>query len=61
MTVRQVIVHVVVCDDCGRELGQGYGSRETYDAPQDADRAARVAGWHPHPGGTHYCQNGAHQ
>lgn len=61
MTVRQVTLWVAICDGCGRELGQGYGHRETYDTPQEADTAARVAGWHPHPDGTHYCENGAHQ
>lgn len=61
MTIRQVTVYVVICDDCGWELGQGYGGRETYDTAEEAARAARVAGWHPHPDGTHYCQNGAHQ
>ena len=60
MTVRQVIVHVVTCDGCGRELGQGYGGRETYDTRELADTAAKVAMWGSHPGGTHYCQNGAH-
>lgn len=61
MTVRPVTVYVATCDGCGWELGQGYGHRETYDTQQDADLAARVAGWHPHPDGTHYCQEGHHQ
>lgn len=61
MTVRQVIVYVAVCNGCGRELGQGYGHRETYDTQQDADRAARAADWTLHPDGTLYCQEGEHQ
>ncbi|WP_327066818.1 hypothetical protein [Kitasatospora sp. NBC_01302] len=54
-------MYVTTCDGCGRELGQGYGHRETYDTQQEADTAARVAGWTAHPGGTHYCQEGEHQ
>jgi hypothetical protein len=61
VTVRQITQYVVVCDACGRELGQGYGHREAYDTPHEADTAARVAGWHPHPDSTHYCQEGQHQ
>jgi hypothetical protein len=57
MTVRQVIVYVATC---GRELGQGYGHRETYDTADEANQAARVAGWSTHPDGQHYCQKGQH-
>jgi hypothetical protein len=61
MTVRQVIVYIATCDGCGRELGQGYGHRETYDTADQAQLAASRAGWSSHPDGQHYCQEGQHQ
>ena len=60
MTVRQVTAYVIICDGCGQELGQHRGWREGNDTPRDATASAIAAGWHPHPDGTHYCQNGSH-
>lgn len=61
MSIRQVSVWVAVCDGCGRELGQGYGHREIYDTQQEAEQAARAAGWTRHPNGNLYCKEGQHQ
>ena len=61
MTTCPVTVWIATCDGCGRELGQGYGHRETYNTQREADAAARVAGWDRHPDGRHYCEKGEHQ
>jgi hypothetical protein len=61
VTAQRIPAWIATCDGCGRELGQGYGHRETYDTQQEADHAARTAGWTRHPDGTLYCQEGEHQ
>ena len=61
MSVRPVTVYVATCDGCGRELGQGYGHRETYDTQQEAHSAALNHGWSSNPDGTLYCLEGRHQ
>lgn len=58
MGVELVRVYVAVCDGCSRELGRYRDSRETYDTEQDAQRAAKVAGWSLHPDGNMYCTRG---
>ncbi|MCX5209742.1 hypothetical protein OG689_10650 [Kitasatospora sp. NBC_00240] len=61
MTARPVTVWIVACDGCGRELGQGYGHRETYEMKQEATCAALHSGWQQHPDGSLYCPEGQHQ
>ncbi|MFC8447617.1 hypothetical protein [Kitasatospora sp. NPDC057223] len=61
MSVQTVRCYVARCDGCGRELGQGYGHRETYDTTREAQTAAKVAGWTVRPDGDMYCCNGDHQ
>lgn len=55
MPVIQVAAFVARCDGCGREVGQGYGGREMYDTPRQAEQAATAAGWTVHPDGSVYC------
>lgn len=54
-------LYVARCDGCGRELGQGYGHRDTRDTTVEAREAAIDAGWAVHPDGTIYCPEGRHQ
>jgi hypothetical protein len=56
-----VTVWVIACDGCGRELGQGYGGRYTYDSATEAGAAALHSGWVRHPDGKYYCPEGQHQ
>lgn len=58
MGVELVRVYVAVCDGCSRELGQGYGHRETFNSETEARTAALHSGWSLHPDGNMYCTRG---
>lgn len=60
MAAQQVTVYVAICDGCGRELGAGYGHRETFDTQRETVTAALNSGWSTNPDGTLSCLEGNH-